>query len=253
MQLPYKRTVRQFKDNSYSNNQNNDYIDHPDFADNPSQYIRGFMLIQKDIQNLFDYIEPADQNLSTFSYRVHELFIRTCIEIEANFKAILTENGFNKRDKKGKLLDFNIIDYRKVNISHKLSSYEVHIPNWWGTKGVRKPYKDWIHHNTLTWYRTYNLAKHDRHKNFQLATFENLIDSVCGLIALLSSQFFTNDFSSTTIIVLDGIENGLEDAIGDYFRIKFPLDWADDEKYDFEWHTLSNDEKQILKFDYNKV
>ena len=91
---PYKRIIRQLKDDSYQNNGNGRYVEHPDYAESPQQYIRAFLLIQKDLHDLFDFIEPADKNLETFSYRIHELLVRTCIEIEANCKAILTENGY---------------------------------------------------------------------------------------------------------------------------------------------------------------
>ena len=91
------------------------------------------MLIQKDLQTLFEFIEPSDTNLTAYSYRTHELLIRTCIEIEANFKAILNENTFNPIDKNGhprRENRWNIHDYKKVNKTHHLASYRVHIPIW---------------------------------------------------------------------------------------------------------------------------
>ena len=251
--LPYKRTARQLKDNSYQNDGNGEYVSHPDFADSPGQYIRAFLLIQKDLQHLFDYIEPSDINLKTYSYRIHELLIRTCIEVEANFKAILLENGYIKVDKNGKPLDLKIIDYKKVNITHRLSSYEVQIPNWIGNQAIRKPFEKWDVFDTLPWYKAYNETKHDRHNNFHIANFENLIDAVCGLIALLSAQFITNDFSSVCLLALEGPNDGLENAIGDFFRIRFPSDWKDEEKYDFDWHSLTDSDKKIMKIDYNNI
>jgi len=114
LKLPYKRNCRCFRDNSYRGQ----YILHPDYAESPEQYIRAYLLIQKDLLNLFDYIEPSDNNQKTYSFRIHELLIRTCIEIEANFKAILRENGLT-------VIDFKYTDYLKLNLSHRLSSYEV--------------------------------------------------------------------------------------------------------------------------------
>lgn len=251
LQLPYKRIVRQLKDNSYKNKGNGRYIEHPDYAETPHQYIRAFLLLQKDLHALFDFIEPADLNLKTFSYRVHELLIRTCIEIEANFKAILTENGYVKTNKKGGNLDFNIKDYRKINKSHKLSSYEITIPNWIGDKGIIKPFEKWDLEDTLPWYKAYNETKHNRHNSFHIANFKNLIDATCALVALLSSQFMTGDFSSIKPIgarVNNG--DGFTNAIGGFFRVKFPMDWSDDEKYDFDWEQLTN--KEILAYNYNK-
>ena len=48
------------------------------------------------MEDLFSYVEPADNNKKTFSYKIQQLFIRVCIELEANFKAInllLSQNG----------------------------------------------------------------------------------------------------------------------------------------------------------------
>jgi hypothetical protein len=92
------------------------YVVDRDYASSPEHYVRAFLLIQSDLQRLLEFIEPADLNLDTFSYRVHELFMRSCIEVEANFKAILKENIFNPTDR-GRLprpeKSWNIHDYKK--------------------------------------------------------------------------------------------------------------------------------------------
>jgi hypothetical protein len=51
--------------------------------------------------------------------------MRICIEVEANFKAILNENIYSKDEK-----DWNMDDYKKINITHHLSSYKVTLPIW---------------------------------------------------------------------------------------------------------------------------
>src|SRR5437667_8799255 len=105
---PYKRTVRQLADGSYSNSGNGKYIKHPDYSNSPEKYVRSFLLIQNDLQKLFEYVEPADKNKQTYSYRIHELFVRVCIDVEANCKAILFENGYKKAK------DLNMSDYRLI-------------------------------------------------------------------------------------------------------------------------------------------
>jgi hypothetical protein len=96
--------------------------------------VRAFAIIQKDMLEVFDFVEPADRNLSCYSYRIHELFIRTCIEIEANFKAILAENGYVQSG------DWNMTDYRKTEASHLLSAYLVKFPVWQGSQHTRQPF-----------------------------------------------------------------------------------------------------------------
>jgi hypothetical protein len=73
------------------------------------------------------------------------------------------------------------------------------------------------------------------------------------LVALLSAQFITNDFAPDCLLSLgEGPNDGMETAIGGYFRVRFPKDWLDEEKYDFDLHKLNETEKVISKYDYNK-
>jgi hypothetical protein len=200
------------------------------------------------MQKLFDYIEPADNNLSCYSYRVHELLLRACVEIEANCKAILTENGYTKSG------DMTMDDYKKINVSHRLSSYEVKVPFWNGTQDIRKPFLSWATGGSLVWYQRYNTTKHDRHDSFHLATFEQMIDAMGGLITLLSAQFYDYDFSpGHVLLAVDGPRDGMESSIGDYFRVKYPNDWPPDQQYDFDWQKLEHDADPFQEFDYSKI
>jgi hypothetical protein len=194
---PYHRNCRPFIDSDYSKGGRWRYIVHPMYAKSPEQYVRAFLLIQKDLETIMDYIEPADKNLKCYSFRIHELLMRACIEVEANFKAILLANGYEKKDKDGATLDLNVDDYKKLEKTHKLSAYKVKFPHWFGKKSDRNPFKSWgkTEQHSPAWYQAYNKTKHNRHEYFHYASFENLIDAVCGLLVLLSSQFYTEDFS----------------------------------------------------------
>ena len=115
---PFHRNVRGFVPSPNSGYSQWAYILDHDYAMSPEHYTRAFIIIQGDLLKLFEYIEPADENLSTYSYRIHALLMRACIEVEAIFKAILKENIFNPTDRKGKPRlenNWNIDDFRKVN------------------------------------------------------------------------------------------------------------------------------------------
>jgi hypothetical protein len=133
---PFRRTCRQFVDGRYAPHGNDGFIDDPRFAKAPEQYVRAFLIIQKDLRELFDYVEPADQNEGCYSYRIHELLMRTCVEVEANCKAILGENGY--MPPRGKNWDRS--DYKKLNATHRLSSFQVKFPVWHGRHAVRTPF-----------------------------------------------------------------------------------------------------------------
>lgn len=246
---PFKRTVRQLKDGAYSTGGNSRYIKHPEYASSPEKYIRSFLLIQSDIQKLFEYIEPSDQNETTYSYRVHELYIRVCIEIEANCKAILRENGYFKKG------NWNMSDYCLIEKTHKLSGYEVLLPRWDGSRFCRyTPFSKWATEDkALPWYNLYHEVKHDIHSNFKHANIKNLVEATSGLVALLSAQFLSEDFSPGPGALLwegDGLSDGMESAIGNYFRVKYPV-WDVEDRYDFNWEEVKNNSNIIHSHNYN--
>jgi hypothetical protein len=245
---PYRRICRQFTDGSYADGGKSGYIEHPRYARSPEHYVRAFTLLLKDMQELFDYIEPADKNLSCFSYRVHALLLRTCVEVEANSKAILTENGYRKSG------DMTMGDYKKINVSHRLASYKVKLPFWQGARSVRKPFSSWATGGSLPWYQAYNDTKHDRHDSFDSATFEQMTDAMAGLVILLSAQFYRNDFGpGDTLLAVGGPDDGMESSIGDYFRVRYPTDWPMDQQYDFDWQKLRHEVDPFQEFDYTKA
>jgi hypothetical protein len=251
---PFRRTCRQFVGGSYLPHGNHGFIADSRFAKAPGQYIRAFLLIQKDLQEVFHYVEPADENEECYSYRIHELLMRSCVEVEANCKAILSENGYirpgdaDTRDANGYSQPgkkWNRNDYEKLNATHRLSSFQVKFPVWHGNHAVRTPFASWgPSGRMLTWYDAYNATKHDRHKQFKEANFGNLLDAVAGLVALLSSQFGDYEFEGpyVTYFVDDTYKSdGFETAVGKYLRIKYPDDWPDNERYDFEWEKIASD------------
>jgi hypothetical protein len=185
--------------------------------------------------------------------------MRTCIEIEANFKAILNENKFTIPSRRSVKID----DFRKVDASHHLSSFEVMLPIWHGAPPTLKPFEAWLpfrgrpHQNgiSLSWYKAYNASKHDRHEEFKQANLENLIMAVAALLVVLSAQFHTVDFNSgpQSISFMGYDYHPMEASIGSLFRIKFPDDWADNEKYEFDWAALKNQPDRFEKFDFDAI
>ncbi|NVK45493.1 MAG: hypothetical protein HWE33_04240 [Rhodobacteraceae bacterium] len=254
---PYHRTHRAFIKKPNSGHSSVAYITGDDYSQDPGLYLRSFELIASDLQTLFEYIEPSDEALSTFSFRIHELLVRTCIEIEANFKAILRENKFSKAG------NWNISDYRKIDFSHHLSSYKVQLPIWRNGPKIFAPFESWHafrnirNHDgkaTLTWYQAYNASKHDRHSEFPSSNFENLLNAVSGLAVLLSAQFNTGNLTGGGALVSGpDIPSDFDDAEWGPFRLCYPNDWEENEKYDFNWAELKKEENRYEKFNYDLV
>lgn len=257
---PFFLTVRQFADDEYSEGGRARYVSHREYSIKPSNYIRAFLLLQKDLLELFNYIEPADKSLETYSFRIHELLVRTCIEIEANFRAIFTVNKYGPFRNGANL---SMEDFYKINRSHFLSSYKVEVPYWSGDPetAVRRPFKSWADQKdsakpwVLSWYQDYNLAKHDRVNALPLANFKNLLDAFSALVILITAQYLFDDFSPAPGALLLESESGddFECAIGDYFRIRLPHDVPMEERYEFDWQVLSLESSPFAQFDYDAI
>lgn len=245
---PYRRTIRPFLETEEWK-----YLLHKMYANDPQHYMKAFLLLQNDLLELFSYIEPADQNLETYSHRTQQLLMRACVEVEANFTAILKENGYKSKKKPN---NWTMDDYKLVNYSHRLSSYEVRLPEWAGTRGYRKPYEYWNMNSTLPWYKAYNESKHDRQNNFNQATINHLFEAMCGLAVLITAQFWDISYKPGPIglaLEYEGYDSddGMLSAIGNIFRIRMPTDWPDEEKYDFNWSQLRHLEDPFLNFDHS--
>jgi len=233
------------------------YIIDEKYAEAPEHYVRAFLLILEDLKKLFEYIEPSSESLTTFSFRIHELLMRTCIEIEANFKAILTENTYTPNTNSYGDDIYNISIYKLINKTHHLSSYQVTLPIWNGEIKIFEPFKNWSKDDTtqqrLNWWKAYNESKHNRHEKFKDANLENLLNAISALLILLASQFKDIDFlpKNSTRITAGSSPDNMEPSIGEYFRIKFPNDWNEAEKYDFNWEELKDKDDRFQKIDYN--
>lgn len=251
---PFHRNYRGFIDCENAVYSQWAYIMDREYAQSPEHYVRAFLLIQKDLQRLFEFVEPSDGNLETHSFRIHELLMRTCIEVEANFKAILKENTFNPPGRSEKR--WNIHDYWKVNKTHRLSSYKIHVPIWDGAQSTFTPFQRWATAADLDWYQAYNRSKHDRHHEFKEANLRHLLNAVSGLLVVLSSQFRTEEFSpGNSNLVVGGEYNyyDTEPALGGFFHIDFPDDWTEDEKYGFDWRELKKEPDRFEKIDFDAL
>ena len=244
---PFRRTARPGPDGSFSEGGRLRYVLHPKYCQDPIHYLRSAQMLEQDVLDLFQYIEPACENLSTFSFRTYELFLRICTEVETNLKAILRENGYN-RDR-----DWNMRDYSKVEQSHFLSLYEVRIRNWRNGPFDLIPFRAWSDQAILPWYSDYNDVKHDRNLEFSKANFENLLHAMAGLIVVLASQFWTEDFAQDDNIVTSGKwpNDGFETILGgSCFLVRIRTQMNEKDCYDFEWSDLSSIDDPFINFNF---
>ena len=96
-------------------------------------------MLERDLQRLFDYIEPAESNLCTHSHMLFQLLLRACTEVETNATEILSLNGYVRKDSR----DWTMADYRKLETACRLSEYQVRLTIWKGAQEVFSPYPPW--------------------------------------------------------------------------------------------------------------
>lgn len=215
-----------------------DYLGDDDFVNQQEMttLVTTTRLIIHDLYELFNYVEPNDMCLSTYSHRLYELLLRTATEFEANCKAILDANGYVKAGG-GNL---NIHDYYKIEAACKLSGYSVSFGRWHNR--IFKPFETW---NSgafvpLLWYQGYNHVKHNRYANFHEANLENVMNAIAGLLCILHAQF--GDQMITACYEGFGMVQESQDKVATGTFVITTPSFTDAEMYDFTW-----DDSKVVK------
>lgn len=188
-------------------------------------------LIIRDLYEIFNYVEPNDTNLSTFSHRIYELLLRAATEFESNCKGVLDANGYVAAG------NMNITDYFKIASVQRLSEYKVTFDRW-AQPHEFQPFAAW---NTATyaplpWYQGYNHVKHNRFTNFDEANIDNLMNAVSGLLCILHAQLGEN-MQSTCFQGISMTQESEDKVITGSFTIIAPT-FPEIEQYEFIWETL---------------
>lgn len=247
LKRPFFRIARPKKDGSWIRNIGNTYLLDNKYAENRFSSIRAFHILSSDLIKLFEYIEPCEENESTYSHRIYELFLRTATEIESNCKLILNANGYTARR-------LNIKDYYKINRATKFSEYEVRFNAWTPHKLLLKPFLAWgrTEYSPLQWYQNYNSVKHNRRSKFNLANLKNLMNAMSALFIILHSQYSMFIFSPyQNIHHLQNDENGFLSTQESLFMIKPPF-WDKEERYEFDWNKIKESPTAISKFNFKE-
>ncbi len=246
---PYYRIIRPFKVNStsYLGGISSHLVDFK-YAQDRIELCRAYQLIEKDLLHLFEYIDPCDDNLNTYSHRTYELFLRTATEFETNCKRILEANGYKKSG------NLTIQDYYKIHQASQLGHYKISLLLWPAAPKTFEPFKEWVEQvenpYSLAWYKAYNEVKHDRYKNFKKASLENVLTAISGLKAILFSQFFIfTTIGSDSGMHSDDDTFGVSN-IGEIFTVMPYKGWKPEECYDFDWEKIKNDDEPFEKFSF---
>jgi hypothetical protein len=238
---PYRRLIRPFGPGRYESDHlgatpSDSHVVDPRYSPDRIDFVRAYRLLEDDLIEIFDYVEPVDANKLAYSHRIYQLLLRACTEFEANAKAVLRANGYSKSS------NFNIIDYHKLEAACRLSEYGVMTPVWSGARRVFEPFKAWQSSGAYTplgWYQAYNDTKHNRTSSFPAANFGNVLDAVAGVFIVLFAQYNILAFDPyRTVTMIQNDDNGFLSHSTPLFHIRLPNGWTDAEKYGFDWKQL---------------
>ena len=242
LQKPYRRLIRPFTRTreryewDYQGSSES-YLFSPQYAPDRIEFVRAYRLIEDDLIQIFEYVQPANKNVSVYSHRLFQLLLRACTEFEANAKAILKANGYSKPS------NFNMTDYYKLEPACRLSEYRVRTSVWSEHDRIFQPFKSWngtVDYVPLSWYQGYNDSKHDRTANFPAASFENVLNAVAGVFVILFAQHYIHAFDPYRAVTMtQEDEEGFLAHSMPLFHIQPPRGWSESEKYDFDWKQLA--------------
>lgn len=254
IQKPYKRLWRPLKDynwadcivNSEKPHPKDDYLYDERFACQAEMdsLVTTAHLVVRDLYDIFNYIEPHEDNLKAYSHRIYELFLRTATEFETCCKGILRENGYPKKEK-----DMTVLDFYKIVPAAKLTDYAITFHRWSTPREIR-PFKNWNQpkNKPLSWYKSYNEVKHNRYSKFALANLGNLVDAVAGLLCILYAQIGSNMDRAC----FEGISTAQSKQGKDSnhtFTLLAPS-FSKKEQYDFIWDSLKTGATPVDKFNF---
>jgi hypothetical protein len=173
--------------------------------------------------------------------------LRASTEFETNCKRILLDNNYTFQGNP------NIMDYYKINWSSKLSEYSVTLNFWRNGPKTFQPFANWNTGNhSLHWYQAYNAVKHDRQLDFPKCSLENVLNSVSGLLIILFSQFSIYAFNPYQEIGMYDVNpsTGYVYVNESIFSLQFPTSWNTNEKYDFNWESLNQQQNPFDTFNF---
>jgi hypothetical protein len=226
---PFYRIARPFaKGNWICGSIAESYLVDPRYASDRREMLRAYFLLEHELMELFEYIEPSDNNKDCYSHRIYSLLVRASMEFEANCKAVLGANGYQKSQ-------LNITDFFKIEKATRLSKYVLHLPFWAGKLKTFSPVEDWKNGHSLQWYQEYNLVKHSRHEEFQKANLQNALYAVGSVFCVLFAQFHILAFDPNHVVWFHSEDDGVFSHENAIFSV-LPAAWPkSDDQYDFNW------------------
>ncbi len=148
------------------------------------KYWRYAEIINEELGSASRYVEPVEENFSTYSLEFAKILLASCAEVEAVAKLLCGIINPNSR-----------IDEQDANVNMKAISKVIvsRFPEINHAKATIVsteidifPFDVWVSENIKapSWWLAYDKIKHERHHYFSYATYKNAIDSTAAMLIL---------------------------------------------------------------------
>ncbi len=170
--------------------------------------INGYHLLEQDLKEILTFIEPTQNNYTTYSHRLYALYVRACMEFEANCKMIFADKNYKLPSRP------NINDYHDIHTYEEFKTINGYIIKLQMSEVIiLSPLKGWSKSASPRWYREYNDVKHSRLLNFSKANLLNVLNSIAAIFILLHARYGIAVFTQHQ-------ENRSHEIDDEYFQFK---------------------------------
>jgi hypothetical protein len=149
---------------------------------NKIKYLNYFLLLEKDLETIFKFIEPVEENMTTYSLENVRLYLSICSEIDILFKQILPKNPKNIDEYQARIIEK--YGDKFYNQKVKIEKYDII---------AKSPWVNFKDNKNPDWWTSYNKIKHNRLVKFNEATLKNIINAISGLYILVCFYFSDNE------------------------------------------------------------
>ena len=141
-------------------------------------------VLWRQLDRVCQTVHPIAKNFDTFGHDIRNLLILACTEVEAQWRAVLRANGYDRER-------LTTSDYVLLRDVLALETFSVRFPNFPWLDPIA-PFRNWGTSNptkTLEWYDAYNAAKHSREIEFERASLRHVFEAVAANVVMVAAQF----------------------------------------------------------------
>jgi hypothetical protein len=148
----------------------------------------------EDLAQLFRVVYPSHTNSGAYGARVRTVLLTACMEVEAQWRAVLEANG--RYSNSGR---YTTNDYVLLLKAMRLNQYTLKLRKYPDHLSL-SPFSTWSADQptqSLSWYDSYNKTKHNGDACLSEATLGSATVAVAAVVAMLLAQFGVKDVAAT--------------------------------------------------------